>query len=697
VKEQKMKSKKISLIFLTAMMLIILAVTPVCADWGWGTPIQLTHNTVEDSYPSISADGNTIAFQSYVEGDYEIFVINSDGTELTQLTHNTMQDEFPSISADGSTIAFRWFVDDEYKIFVVNPDGTLTELADFAYQVCCSYHSPSISADGSTIAFSDYSAVFVVNSDGMDLTQVTDTSSRDIFPSISGDGSTIAFMSTVIGCGWEIFVINPDGSDLTQLTFNTAQDGNPSISADGTKIAFKSNVDGDFEIFVVNPDGSDLTQLTYNTVYDGSPTISADGSKIAFHSSGYIFVVNSDGSGLTQVTDIYAAAPSISADGTKIAFYSNVDGDLEIFVVSYTEIPVADANGPYTGFEGSPIPFYGTESYDPDGTIVNYEWDFGDGETATGATPTHAYGDNGIYQVTLTVTDDDGGAAIDTSMVTVYNAAPIIEAGDDQTANEGEFVNFIGSFTDPGWLDMHTIVWDFGDGETAIGTLTPTHTYGDNETYPVTLTVTDDDGGTGTDTLIVTVNNVAPTASIDSVEQPNAHFILPYHELTFIGSFTDPGWLDTHTIEWEFGDGETATGTLTPTHAYSDNGMYPVILTVTDDDGGIGTDNMEITILSEEEAITTVDDNIQDLSDDAFKINPDQRKNALSEKLDEVIGLIEAGEYQEAIEKLQNDIRAKADGYVDGNPVNDWITDPDEQQELCMMVDDLIAYLETLL
>jgi len=441
-----------------------------------------------------------------------------------------MQDEFPSISADGSTIAFRWFVDDEYKIFVVNPDGTLTELADFAYQIGGSYHSPSISADGSTIAFSDYSAVFVVNSDGMDLTQVTDNpSSRAIFPSISGDGSTIAFQSTVIGCGWEIFVINPDGSDLTQLTYNTAQDGRPLISADGTKIAFQSIVDGDFEIFVV----------------------------------------------------------------------------------SYNEIPVADANGPYTGSEGSLIAFDGTGSYDPDGTIVYYEWDFGYGDTATGATPTHAYGDNGEYTVTLRVTDDDGGV--------------------------------------------------------------------------------------GTDTSIVTVDNVAPTASIDSVEQPNAYFILPYHELTFIGSFTDPGWLDTPTIVWDFGDLVTATGALTPTHAYSLNGVYLVTLTVTDDDGGIGTDNIEITILSEKEAITTVDDNIQDLPDDAFKINPDQRKNALSEKLDEVNGLIEAGEYQEAIEKLQNDIRAKADGYVDGNPVNDWIIDPDEQQERCMMVDDLIAYLETLL
>ena len=86
----------------------------------------------------------------------------------------------------------------------------------------------------------------------------------------------------------------------------------------------------------------------------------------------------------------------------------------------------------------------------------------------------------------------------------------------------------------------------------------------------------------------------------------------------------------------------------------------------------------------------------QDLPDDTFTNNPDQRKNALAEKLEEVLELIDAGEYQEAIDKLQNDIRAKADGSVDGDPSNDWITDPDEQQEICAMIDYLIAYLETL-
>ena len=59
--------------------------------------------------------------------------------------------------------------------------------------------------------------------------------------------------------------------------------------------------------------------------------------------------------------------------------------------------------------------------------------------------------------------------------------------------------------------------------------------------------------------------------------------------------------------------------------------------------------------------------------------------------------MLDAGNYQGAIKKLQNDIRAKTDGDIDGNPKNDWITNPEAQQEICNMIDDLIAYLQTLL
>lgn len=70
--------------------------------------------------------------------------------------------------------------------------------------------------------------------------------------------------------------------------------------------------------------------------------------------------------------------------------------------------PVADAGGPYLGNIGEPILFDASESYDEDGSIVTYQWQFGDGDTGTGVNPTHPYSDDSIHTVTLTVTDEDG-------------------------------------------------------------------------------------------------------------------------------------------------------------------------------------------------------------------------------------------------------------------------------------------------
>lgn len=209
----------------------------------------------------------------------------------------------------------------------------------------------------------------------------------------------------------------------------------------------------------------------------------------------------------------------VTANDTTITLAHDVKlGDIpaEPYTVELTAegavkaAPVAEANGSYSGTEGSPITFDASGSYDPDGTVALYEWDFGDGSTGTGASPTHACGDNGKYTVTLTVTDDDRLSSVDTTEVTVSNVAPNVEAGTDQKVEVFNSVSCKGKSSDPGWLDTHTAKWDWGDGTTSDGTVTEvdgsgnvtgSHTYSLVGNYTVTLTVTDDDGGVGTDTL----------------------------------------------------------------------------------------------------------------------------------------------------------------------------------------------------
>jgi len=177
-------------------------------------------------------------------------------------------------------------------------------------------------------------------------------------------------------------------------------------------------------------------------------------------------------------------------------------------------------------------------------------------------------------------------------VVLSYASIPQIDAGPDQVVDEGTKVTFSGSVILPGDSKDYSYTWDFGDGPpTVTEDLTPDHVYGDNGTYVVTLTVL----GlhySGVDQMTVTVQNVAPTVNAGpdmTVDEGTP--------LTFTGGFSDPGWLDTHAIEWDFGDGsQKDTESLIPTHTYADDGTYTVSLMVTDDDGGVGTDSVLVMV-----------------------------------------------------------------------------------------------------
>ncbi|MFZ3166100.1 MAG: PGF-pre-PGF domain-containing protein, partial [Candidatus Methanoperedens sp.] len=84
--------------------------------------------------------------------------------------------------------------------------------------------------------------------------------------------------------------------------------------------------------------------------------------------------------------------------------------------------PSSYSNGSYTGMEGTAVSFDGSKSFDPDGSIVSYEWDFGDGNSGTGVNPTHIYAQNGTYAVSLKVTDNDGLNAINSTTAIIKTA-----------------------------------------------------------------------------------------------------------------------------------------------------------------------------------------------------------------------------------------------------------------------------------
>jgi DNA/RNA endonuclease G (NUC1) len=183
---------------------------------------------------------------------------------------------------------------------------------------------------------------------------------------------------------------------------------------------------------------------------------------------------------------------------------------IENIVESGTMPPFARVDGPYTLSEGSGVAMSGAASFDPNGTVVSYAWNFGDGTSASGQLVNHIYTQDGAYTVTLVVTDNDGVTDEITTTATVANVAPSIAAFAGATGLlPGEQYNSSGSFTDPG-SDPWTAAIDYGDGagKAALAltgkTFALAHTYLAAGTFTVTVEVSDDHV-TSTATRSVTV------------------------------------------------------------------------------------------------------------------------------------------------------------------------------------------------
>ena len=259
--------------------------------------------------------------------DFDIYTVRPDGSGLRQLIDAPGYDVSPEWSPDGSKIAFVSNRDGDFDIYVMDlATGEVSRLTDDDPAIPAKLrkdHSPAFSPNGKKIAFSstrdksdadgNTEDVYVMNTDGSEVTRLTDTEDyvRQYEVSWSPDGARL-LLERRSSSRSDIGILNADGSGWSSPFPPTPfiDEGSPDWSPSGEKIVFtRDTEDPDRyttrDVWKVNPDGSGLKQLT-NTpnVYESYPDWSPDGRRIAFGRIGDLFTMRaSDGSDLKRLTN----------------------------------------------------------------------------------------------------------------------------------------------------------------------------------------------------------------------------------------------------------------------------------------------------------------------------------------------------------------------------------------------------------
>jgi Tol biopolymer transport system component len=184
--------------------------------------MNITNSPWYEKYPQFSPDGSFIIYQAWQNGKMEIFFTNLlDGNNIN-LTRNTQSHDIMShgnvLTPDNQKIVFTSERDGNRNIYVMNTDGTeQTQLTDHSAHD----YEPVFSPDGLSIVFTSErdgnKEIYIMNNEGKNLTNLSNNSAHDWNPRYYPDNQKIVFQSTRDG-NWEIYMMNLNGSRQTNLT-----------------------------------------------------------------------------------------------------------------------------------------------------------------------------------------------------------------------------------------------------------------------------------------------------------------------------------------------------------------------------------------------------------------------------------------------------------------------------------------------
>lgn len=401
---------------------------------------------------------------------------------------------------------------------------------------------------------------------------------RDTF-TLDGRSSTDADGHPIASYLWKFGVSGVGSGETLTFNFDSPRDYTLDLFvSDGYLTSAKTShlITLTNDAPVADPGGPYVTQWGKELTFDGSGSFDLNNDPLIYYT--WNFGDGGYASGTINPTHTYKS-PGTYTVSLRVNDGATYSETITTTVTVKNTAPIADPGGPYNGHWNTTINFTGLASSDPDGdTITSYTWDFGDGTTGTGVTPSHNYYVDGNYTVSLIVSDGTNSSLAATTTVTLSNSAPVADSGGPYTVHVGNSLRFDGSQSyDPDNDYIGNYAWNFGDGSTGSGKWLY-HAYQALGTYTVELIVSDGLYSSVVATTTVEVTNTAPVANVGG----------PYDAFR-AKPVTINGWLssdpdgDKLTYNWNFGDGNTLiTTSSSVNHIYETLGTFTVSLIVSD-------------------------------------------------------------------------------------------------------------------